>query len=180
MAKRFWSIALVFFLLSTGKPVSAMGRIELAGNVLEYVLPALAAGMTAYLKDWPGTLQFGESLVLNEGVTGILKYTVKERRPNGEDNYSFPSGHTSISCVSSEFMRKRYGWRYGVPMYCLAAFVGYSRIESKHHYAHDVLAGAALGIASGFIFTKPLHGITVSASAVAGRYGIDCVGDIKL
>jgi membrane-associated phospholipid phosphatase len=153
-----------------------MDRIEMAGNILEFALPAAAAAMTLYMKDRTGALQFGESLVLNEGVTGILKYTIKERRPNGEDNYSFPSGHTSLSCVSSEFMRKRYGWWYGAPMYALAAFVGYSRIESKYHYFHDVAAGAAIGIASGFIFTKPFHDVTVSASAIAGGYTINCNG----
>lgn len=157
-------------------PVQASKRIEMAGNILEFVLPAAAAAMTIYKSDYHGTLQFGESLLLNEGVTGILKYTVKERRPNDEDDYSFPSGHTSISCVSSEFMRKRYGWWYGAPMYALAAFVGYSRVESNHHFIHDVAAGAAIGFASGFIFTKPYHDIKVSGSALAGRYGIQISG----
>ncbi len=43
-------------------------------------------------------------------------------------------------------MRKRYGWDYGIPAYAAASFVGYSRVESGKHYAHDVVAGAAIGI----------------------------------
>jgi membrane-associated phospholipid phosphatase len=174
---RPWSICVFCGCLVMANHVAASGHIEMAGNILEFALPAAAAAMTIYKSDWAGSLQFGESLALSEGVTGILKYTVKERRPNGEDNYSFPSGHTSISCVSSEFMRKRYGWWYGAPMYALAAFVGYSRIESKHHYVHDVAAGAAIGFASGFIFTKPLRGVNVSGTAMAGNYTINCTGD---
>ena len=52
-------------------------------------------------------------------------------------------------------MRRRYGLKWGVPFYALAAFVGYSRVESRNHYTHDVVAGAAIGIASSFIFTRP-------------------------
>jgi membrane-associated phospholipid phosphatase len=157
-------------------PVRANDRIELAGDILAGVLPAAAAGMTVYLKDWTGTKQFGESVLLNEGVTWILKYTVKERRPNGEDYHSFPSSHTSISCASAEFMRKRYGWLFGVPMYAASAFVGYSRIESKHHYPRDVAAGAAIGMLSSFIFTKSNHAIEVSGCAPAGRFMVRCSG----
>ena len=42
------------------------------------------------------------------------KYSLDERRPNGGKE-SFPSGHTSISFSAAEFMRKGYGWEYGVP-----------------------------------------------------------------
>jgi membrane-associated phospholipid phosphatase len=176
MPKRLFSIFLLGLFLSAANPVRANDHIEMVGTILEFALPAAAAGMTIYMKDWTGTLQLGESVVLNEGVTVILKYTIKEERPNGEDNHSFPSGHTSISCASAEFMRKRYGWWYGAPMYACAAFVGYSRIESKHHFPRDVAAGAAIGIASSFIFTKPYHGVEVSASALAGHFNIQCRG----
>ena len=51
-------------------------------------------------------------------------------------------------------MRERYGWGYGVPAYALASFVGYSRVESRQHYAPDVIAGAAIGILSSCLFTR--------------------------
>ena len=167
---------LVGLLLSTMTPVRASDPVYITGNVLEFVLPVAAAGMTIAKQDWTGTWQLGKSVLVNEAATGILKYTVKERRPNGEDNYSYPSGHTSISCTSAEFLRNRYGWWYGAPMYALAAFVGYSRIESKHHYFHDVLAGAVLGIASSFIFTTPYHDVKVSGSAVADGFTLEGSG----
>jgi membrane-associated phospholipid phosphatase len=69
-------------------------------------------------------------------------------------------------------MRKRYGWEYGVPAYALASFVAYSRVESRQHYAHDVIAGAALGIISSYIFTRPYHGWNVELEADGKYYGV--------
>src|SRR5437870_12383693 len=97
----------------------ASDRIELAGDILQYLLPASAAGLTLGYKDGAGTLQLGESAALTLGVTYGLKYSIDEQRPNGR-RHSFPSGHSSISFSSAEFMRKRYGWEYGIPAYAAA------------------------------------------------------------
>jgi len=69
-------------------------------------------------------------------------------------------------------MRKRYGWGYGVPAYALASFVAYSRVEAREHYAHDVIAGASIGIASSYIFTRPYKGWHVQADADGRYWGI--------
>ncbi len=45
----------------------------------------------------------------------------------------------SISFASAEFVRNRYGWRYGLPAYVLASFVAYSRVEANQHYTHPHL-----------------------------------------
>jgi membrane-associated phospholipid phosphatase len=134
-------------------------------------LPTAAVGTTIGHEDGKGTLQFGESAALTLGVTYVLKYSINETRPNG-GGQSFPSGHTSISFCSAEFMRKRYGWEYGVPAYLAGTFVGYSRVESNEHYPHDVVAGAAIGVASSFIFTRPYKGWTVKAEARNRFYGL--------
>jgi len=104
-------------------------------------------------------------------VTFGLQYTIDEKRPNGEP-HSFPSGHTSISFASAEFVRNRYGWKYGLPAYVLASFVAYSRVEAKQHYIHDVLAGAAIGIVSSYLFTRPYEGWHNQAEADHNYYGI--------
>jgi membrane-associated phospholipid phosphatase len=137
--------------------VSAATTVQSIGDVLQIVLPTTAAGMTLYYKDREGSLQLGESLALTMGVTYALKYSINAERPNG-GGQSFPSGHTSASFSSAEFIRKRYGWEFGVPAYALATFVGYSRVESKQHYTRDVVAGAAIGVLSSYLFTKPYHG----------------------
>src|SRR5438876_2574225 len=150
----------------------ASDRIALAGDIFQYLLPATAAGLTLGYKDGKGALQFGESAALTLGVTYGLKYSIDEKRPNGR-RHSFPSGHSSISFSSAEFMRKRYGWEYGIPAYAAASFVAYSRVEAREHHPHDVIAGASIGIISSYIFTKPFHGWDVEAYEDRGKYGLE-------
>jgi membrane-associated phospholipid phosphatase len=155
-------VLLVLVLVFSGTPKASGGDdIEQAGDILQYILGASALGITAIKHDGEGTVQFGKSLALSLGVTAALKYSINEERPDG-DGYSFPSWHTSFSFTSAEFMRKRYGWEYGLPAYVTASFVGYSRVEADRHYWHDVLAGAAIGIASSYLFTKPDQRVNVS------------------
>jgi membrane-associated phospholipid phosphatase len=148
-----YTIAALFTILLYKHACSA-DYIEAAGYVLEYAMPVSAAGISVYKKDYNGTIQLGESLLLNEIITFSLKYSVNERRPDSSDYESFPSGHTSITSTTSEFLWRRYGWEYGLTAYSLTAFTGYSRMKAKKHYIHDVLAGAAIGFISGYIFTR--------------------------
>ena len=142
-----------------------------AGDALQFVLPAVALGATAFHRDSTGAVEFAEASVTALAVTYALKYSVNERRPDG-GTQSFPSGHSSISFSSAEFLRKRYGWEYGLPAYATATFVAYSRVESHEHYPHDVIAGAAIGIASSYLFTKPYHGWMIEPDAGKKYCGI--------
>jgi len=162
---------LLLFSLAIGGTARAGNAVQTAGDVVTVLLPATAGGMILSLKGWDGALQLAKSGLLTAGVTFGLKYAVDERRPNGE-RYSFPSAHSSASFASAEFLRKRYGWEYGIPAYALASFVAYSRVDSNQHYAHDVIAGAAIGIASSYLFTKPYKGWEVKAEADPGYYGV--------
>ena len=52
-----------------------------------------------------------------------------------------------------------------MPATIVASFTGYSRVVSNHHYTHDVVAGAILGIGANLIFTrKYLSSVQVSAT----------------
>jgi membrane-associated phospholipid phosphatase len=192
---RFWSrwfppVFACLIAIAGGIPnASASDAIASAGDILQFVLPAAAVGMTLALPtatgssgtdfsgktegwwDRQGALEFGESAGATLAVTYGLKYTVSERRPNG-GRESFPSAHTSISVSAAEFIRKRYGWEYGIPAYALAGFVGYSRVEAREHYPHDVIAGAAIGFASSFLLTKPYKGWKIEAEGGYKYYGI--------
>jgi membrane-associated phospholipid phosphatase len=162
-------VMLLCFAISV--PVWAGDGIETAGEVLTFLLPATAAGLTVGFMDTEGMLQFGESAALTLGLSYGLKYTINEKRPNGGD-HSFPSNHTAISFASAEFMRKRYGWEYGIPAYVAATFVAYSRVESKQHYTHDVIAAAAIGIGSSYLFTQPYKGWQIGLDIDHEYYGI--------
>jgi len=164
-------IATLLFCLTARVDARAADNIETAGDILQYVLPATAGGLTLGYQDYQGTLQFGESAALTLGTTYALKYAVNERRPNGGSG-SFPSAHASISFSAAEFMRKRYGWEYGIPAYAAASFVAYSRVEAREHYPHDVIAGAAIGIASSYLFTRPYKGWHIQAEGDASYIGI--------
>lgn len=167
---------LTLFTVFSGRENAHAGElIQSSGDVLLALLPATAGISTLTLHDYEGTTQLVKSTALALGSTLLLKYTVDEERPTG-GNHSFPSGHASISFSSAEFIRKRYGWDYGLPAYLAATFVGFSRVESEQHYFHDVLAGAALGIGSSYLFTAPSDSLNVSGEAGAGYVGLRIAG----
>ena len=158
--------------------------VERSGDYLQVGIPLVALGLTFLLdgddatggasSSFAGT-QFGpgtdwlrmsgsprHDLLLAVGRTELatysLKYSIDSERPNG-GGQSFPSGHTSIAFAGAEFMRKQYGWKWGVPSYLAASYVGWSRVETRNHWASDVFAGAAIGILSnhdGLDFSLPL------------------------
>ncbi len=159
-------------LLLCFQPAIASDTIETSGDVLQLLIPGVAFGATVYLNDTEGRTQFYKSFVTNLAVTHGLKYTIPKKRPNGSDK-SFPSGHTSAAFQGAAFIHKRYGWKYSIPAYLGAAFVGYSRVESDNHYVEDVLAGAVIGTVSSFYFTEPYSGVTLAPFSENGEYGIN-------
>ena len=91
------------------------------------------------------------AMVMNAALTEILKNSVREMRPNRDDNHSFPSRHTSwafaaSTIVSNELYRHSPWWSVGA--HAVSSAIGLQRVTSKNHYASDVVAGAALGIVS--------------------------------
>lgn len=95
------------------------------------------------------TYDFGQAMIVNAAYSGLLKYTVQRPRPDGSDNLSFPSGHTSTAFSLAAVANHHYGWKVGVPAFAFASCVGLTRIESNRHNLSDVLAGATLGIIVG-------------------------------
>jgi hypothetical protein len=171
---RYSGSALALLALGVGR-VQAAGsvdphpHVEKAGSLLQYGIPA-----TAFLATWlldpldadtrdaaavddaepahPLLLMGGtprHDLMLALGRTWLateaLKFATNETRPNGGPR-SFPSGHTSIAFAGAEFIRKEYGWGWALPAYLGAGFVGWSRVQAKKHYTHDVIAGAVVGV----------------------------------
>jgi membrane-associated phospholipid phosphatase len=86
-----------------------------------------------------------DAVVVNFGYSQVIKVAVGRERPNGQDDKSFPSGHTSNSFALAAVAERHYGWKLGVPAYLLASLVGASRLEQDKHYLSDVVAGATLG-----------------------------------
>ena len=108
-----------------------------------------------------------DAAVVNLGYTELLKLAVGRERPNGQDEKSFPSGHTSKLALAA-VAERHYGWKLGIPAYLVAGLVGASRIQQDKHYLSDVVAGAALGYVVGRtvvrVNRRPLEGTARGAS----------------
>jgi membrane-associated phospholipid phosphatase len=127
-------------------------------------LPLSAFFYSAAIGDWEGSLQLVEATGAAAATTQILKYTVREERPNepeGSHGRTFPSGHTSFAFSGAAYWQRRYGWQVGAPTYIAASYVGYSRVHASKHNWADVAAGAAIGIGFNYMFTTPWAGISV-------------------
>lgn len=93
-----------------------------------------------------------EAVMTTHLVTFIIKKSVGRTRPDGSNNLSFPSGHTSAMTAIAGVLQKRHGWKAGIPAYLLATYVAVTRIKTQKHYASDVLAGATIGTLIGINF----------------------------
>lgn len=93
--------------------------------------------------------------VFSQGIMGVSTLIVKRAadrlRPDGADNYSFPSGHTAAAFASAEFLNQEYRdvspW-IGYAGYAVATATGAFRLYNNKHWLSDVVAGAGVGIAS--------------------------------
>ena len=166
------ALLLCLVLASYPRPLNAADTEETAGSVLRVLIPAVAYGTTFNLDDKEGRNQFYKSFFTNIAVTWTLKQTISKTRPNGEDDDSCPSGHTSMAFQGAAFIPTRYGWKYAVPAYIGSVFVAWSRVESDNHSTIDVVSGAAVGIVSSMIFTRPYNGFIVTPVAYGGFYGV--------
>jgi membrane-associated phospholipid phosphatase len=83
-------------------------------------------------------------------TTDSLKKITLERRPAPfVGRHSFPSGHTSSSFTSAEFMHQELKDKYPIFSclgYLAATSVAVIRLVKNKHWLRDVLAGAAIGI----------------------------------
>ncbi len=133
----------------------AQKGVGVSTDVAVVALPVAALAGVLIEHDWEGLKQGALSGVTMLGATYILKYAVKEDRPDHSNKHSFPSGHTGTSFATATFLQRRYGWKVGVPAYVVATYVGWGRVYAKKHHWWDVLAGAAIGAGSSLIYTRP-------------------------
>ncbi len=170
--KNHASLLLLSSSLILASPICAADNsdLELAGDIVAVAIPALAYGSTYYMNDKAGRQQFYKSFATNLAATQVLKSTISKERPNGEDDDSFPSRHVSVAFQGASFIHKRYGLRSSIPAYVGAGFVAYTRLEADEHDATDVLAGAALGIASSMYLTKSYSDQLHIATDLAPNY----------
>lgn len=155
-------------------PVKSQSRkaIETSTDVLMLVAPAAGFIGSLAIKDYQGTKQIVLSGATSLAVTYILKYSIKKERPDHSDMHSLPSAHTSIAFQGASFIQRHYGWKWGAPAYLLSAYIGWGRTYAKKHDWWDVAAGAVIGTASTYIFTRPFakkHNLTLAPAVLNGN-----------
>lgn len=164
---------LVFSIICNSSLAQSRKAIETSTDVLVMV-PAVAGFVTTLVKkDYEGTKQIVFSGATNLATSLILKGVIDKTRPDLSNNNSFPSAHTSIAFQGASFIQRRYGWKYGIPAYAISSYVGWGRIYAKKHDAWDVLAGAAIGTLSTYIFTTPFaqkNNMSFSPSIINNEY----------
>ena len=169
------TLILLLFLM----PAAQAQFVKKSTDVLCLVPSATAAVNTVARHDRKGMLQLALSsascIVVNYG----LEAAITKERPDGTGHHAFPSTHTAAAFNGATFLTMRYGWKWGVPAYALATYVGWGRIYSDRHDIWDVLGGAALGAGTALIFTRPYKTqnaeISISPTFGSGKYGISAV-----
>ncbi len=116
-------------------------------------------------EDYKRIFLFQKSLIYTYTITEIVKSITNRERPDGSDNRSFFSGHTSTTFAASTylflelndlydnwsltkdnpFLKTTFNVVSFSTLYGWAGYVGYSRIRDKKHYLSDVVVGAAVG-----------------------------------
>ena len=130
-----------------------------------YVLvPAIGtlfvAGLSSKNERFKGfSYSLAQGFVLDLGITQGLKQVSGRTRPDGSNDYSFPSGHSTDSFMIATVVDQFYGHKAGFVAYGAAALISASRLKSNVHWLSDVAAGATIGY---------IIGRTVSRNAAAG------------
>ena len=142
-------LALILILFcSQGFASDKKGTTETIGDILQFGLPAIAYSSTFLMDDAEDRNEFYWSFFSNVIATQALKHSVHKNRPDDSDNDAFPSGHTSMVFQAAGFLHMRYGLMYGIPAYVAATYFGWGREKINEHGTIDILAGAALSLAS--------------------------------
>lgn len=140
------------FIISFNSPIHADSQS--IANTISYITVGINLGLDtvhsfrsedrkkAFIKQG---LRLGSTI----GESELLKLLIHEDRPDGSDNRSFPSEHTSISSTSQ-------GWNYKFGV-TLTIGTASGRIVAKRHNWWDTLAGAGIGVMNDYLVNKFVH-----------------------
>lgn len=135
--------------------ITEMGSV---GVMLPLVI-AVAAWLAAR-RCWRSCGFWVATVASSEVIVQIMKLTLGRHRPlqlySGVEQYSFPSGHATMSAVVLAYLaflvtrRQSTGWRIAVAAIAsvYVALVGMSRLYLGAHWLSDVLGGFSFGLAA--------------------------------
>ena len=173
----FSSIAAVVFVSALPAPVFADSPRDREakfashqGNILFLVLGTLLPLVTDGSSGGRQTLRNLDALATSTLLTQGLKLLVREKRPDTDERNSFPSGHATAAFTLAKMQSDRHPDQ-AVLWYGGAALIAESRVHLHRHYAHDVIAGAALGIGSATLAQEQPRGFLLAPFIRPDRSG---------
>jgi membrane-associated phospholipid phosphatase len=129
------------------------------------ILGSLATDNTTF-RSYAFTLSQG--LIVATTVTSAAKLAVRRTRPDGENHWSFPSGHAAATFALATVSSHYYGKKAGIPLYALASLVAASRVGYGKHFPTDVIVGATIGYVAGRAAIRGTQHVTVGPTAGTG------------
>jgi membrane-associated phospholipid phosphatase len=131
------------------------------------------------------SLMYGEVVLLNAGINGLVKGLTTRNRPYVYDNtspaeakykvnarHSFYSGHTSFTASNSFFTARVFSeyltdntaqiliWSAAA---LIPAVAGFSRVNTHNHFPTDVIVGYIVGAAIGYLIPE-IHKYEIESS----------------
>lgn len=158
-----------------------LGNLSIVGDLAGQLVPNVIYSGAFYwmYKSTGDELSYNRSIhmfkatVYSSAVTNILKYTVRQKRPDSDNRDSFPSGHATSAFAFATVVATEHEWYWGLGAFTLAGFVAYSRINDNAHYLHDVVGGSVIGAGYGL----GLHYLYKDKNSLIGKTAIVPYGD---
>ncbi|MBR4448704.1 MAG: phosphatase PAP2 family protein [Treponema sp.] len=152
-------------------------KLDRAGDIsLVAAMAAPAVLLATDKSEWLTVgVMYAETLLIANGIKELTKLCVTRARPymyydpstypeddleDGDFANSFPSGHSTMAFAGATFASYTFSkyfpdspYRYAVTggSYALALATAALRIKSGNHFMTDVLTGAVIGSATGFL-----------------------------
>ncbi|MDP2864141.1 MAG: phosphatase PAP2 family protein [bacterium] len=115
-----------------------------------------------FKKYWPMIIQaFGAAILARLFIVNFIRWLWPRPRPFVENNVnlllshntaSFPSGHAALYFAISTVVY-RYNKKAGIGFFLASFLISISRVFCGIHWPSDILAGAVIGILSGYVIT---------------------------
>lgn len=144
-------LVLLFASAASAQSVSVDSVHDGLSYVTAGINPALATWKALHSADVPCALtRLAVSELIGNGVTFVLKRTIRSARPDGSGFDGMPSGHAMNGAIGA-FANGGWGFAFTVPTPWL-------RVEADKHTKKQAALGALLGL----------------GSDAAGRYIVKC------
>lgn len=163
-----------------------------SASIVAFHVTALATPSGDTPRDWIGNKLRGyavdlAAIVATTSLTQGLKSAVGRERPNGEDDESFPSGHTAVAAVHNRLasrnlqsiaMGRNTRRALDAGLDALTVGTSWARIEAGWHYPSDTLVSASLATFFAMFFNDAFMGLegpdtpTVALAVNRGGAGV--------